>query len=223
MSENGAFLIFKSEFKDSIDSVAVYISNAIDFSKRTVIHKNGYAQGLSSDKTGENFAFYYSPDTCKNKLFEIVCLETYKYSSVTITADHIANKPASWKIQENEKLRFSDNGKMIYFATSPVFKERKTDSLPDDEVVKLDIWSWNDSRLQSSQLNEIEKQKKKGYLAVYHIDKDKAVQIADSSVDEVALNRKADNLTVLAYSNYKYQHLAQWSHLFLATIFGFVS
>ncbi|MDD3687390.1 MAG: hypothetical protein PHE56_11550, partial [Bacteroidales bacterium] len=210
MSENGAFLLFKSEFKDSIDTVAIYIANAMDFYPKTVIHKNGYAQGLSADKTGGNFAFYYSSDTAKNKLFEIICLETNKYSSVSLNADQIANKPAGWKIQENEKLRFSDNGKLMYFGTSPVFKERNTDSLPDDEVVKLDIWSWNDSKLQSSQLNEIEKQKKKGYLAVYHIDKDKAVQIADSSLDEVALNRKADNLLVLAYSNYKYQHLIQW-------------
>lgn len=210
MSENGAFLLFKSEFKDSIDSVAVFIVNSIDFIKRTVIHKNGYAQSLSADKTGGNFAFYYSSDTAKNKLFDIICLETSKYSSVTLNAEHIANKPAGWKIQENEKLRFSDNGKLMYFGTSPVFKERNTDSLPDDEVVKLDVWSWNDPRLQSAQLNEIEKQKKKGYLAVYHIDKDKAVQIADSSLDEVSLNRKADDLTVLAHSNYKYQHLVQW-------------
>ncbi len=212
LSENGNMLIFKSEFKDSIDSVAVFIVDAATMQKRQVIFQNGYAQGLSADKYGQRFAFYFSADTAKTKTYSLISGESLKYSKFEITTDIVKNIPAGWKISENYGLRFSDDGKKMYFGTSPVFPELKTDSLPDDEVVKLDIWSWNDSRLQSVQLKSLEKDKKKSYLCAYNFDKNTAVQIADSSMDDVSLSRKANCNFALGYSNYPYEYLEQWEN-----------
>lgn len=210
MSDNGSLLIFKSEFKDSIDSVAVYIVDAATMQKRQVLFQNGYAQGLSADKYGQRFAFYYSADTAKTKSFIIIPGESGKYSKSEITADMVKNIPSGWKISENYSLRFSEDGRKMYFGTAPVFPERKTDSLPDDEVVKLDIWSWNDSRLQSEQLKDMDKDRKKSYLCTYNFDKQNAVQVADSSMDDVSLSKKANCDVALGYSNYPYQYLVQW-------------
>jgi dipeptidyl aminopeptidase/acylaminoacyl peptidase len=210
LSENGSLLIYKSEYKDSIDSVAINIVDAKTMQNREILFKNGYAQGLSIDKVGNRYAFYYSTDTSKIKNFEIFCGETSKNTNFEIKQDLVVNIPVGWKISENHNISFAEDGRRMYFGTSPVFTERKTDTLPEDEIVKLDIWSWNDSRLQSAQLKDLEKDKKKTYLAVYNFDTSVAYQIADSLLDDVAISKKANSDLALAYSNYPYQNLVQW-------------
>ncbi|MDD3741751.1 MAG: hypothetical protein PHH30_10970, partial [Bacteroidales bacterium] len=211
LSENGKLLMFKSEFKDSIDSVEVCIVDNVLMQKHQVIFANGYVEGLSVDKTGDRFAFYYSTDTAKTKKYKIITGESIKYSKFEITETEINKIPTSWEISKHCNIKFSENGKFMYFGTSPVYFERKTDSLPEDEIVKLDIWSWTDGNIQSAQVKNLDKDKKKSYAVVYNFDKDFAVQIADSSMDDVRISKKGDCETVLAYSNYPYEHLIQWS------------
>jgi len=210
LSENGKLLIFKSEFKDSIDSVEVCIVDNVLMQKRHVIFTNGYVEGLSVDKMGERFAFYYSSDTAKNKKYKIITGESFKYSKFEIAEDEINKMPEGWAISKHSSIKFSENGKLMYFGTTPVYYERKTDSLPEDEIVNLDIWSWTDGEIQSAQLKKLDKDKKKSYTAVYNFDKDIAMQIADSSMDEVRISKKGNCETALAFSNYKYEHLIQW-------------
>lgn len=210
LSENGKMLIFKAEYKDSIDSVEVCIVDNVLMQKRQVIFSNGYVEGLSVDKTGERFAFYYSSDTAKVKKYKIIAGEGVKYSKFEITESDIDKTPTGWEISKHCTIKYSDNGKYMYFGTTPVYFDRKTDSLPEDEIVNLDIWSWTDGNIQSAQVKSLDKDKKKSYTAVYNFDRGVAVQIADSSMDEVRISRKGDCETAIAYSNYPYEHLIQW-------------
>lgn len=211
LSENGSLLVYRSEFKDSIDSTGIYITNPNSFEIKEILLFPGYSKGLSVDKHGERFAFYYSSDTAEIKIWTVKIFEMKYMELRDLNADDVINIPNDWTISENYKLAFTEDGDKLYFGTSFVIPELDLDSIPDDEIATLDIWSWNDGRIQPDQLHNLKKDKTKTFASVFNFSNNKAVQIADSSMDYVRLVTKGQNTLTLGYSSIPYEHTIQWT------------
>lgn len=211
LSDNGKYLLYKNEIPDSIDSVYLYLVNTITMENYCVLKESAYAKGLSFDKYGTQFSYFYSSDTAKEKNWVIKIGETESRRVVDISAEDIEAMPIGWKISENYKLSFTEDGKKLYFGTSFVLPEINNDSLPDDEIAKLDIWSWHDDRIMSHQLKSLEDDKKKTFACVYDLNSNSAIQIADSSMDVVRLKTRGQHDLVLGYTQIPYLDRIQWS------------
>ena len=68
------------------------------------------------------------------------------------------------------------------------------DTLLDEEKTKVDIWNWQDGRLQSQQLKELDNDLKQSYSAVYRIPDKKIVQLADTLITRIKTIKKGNGL-----------------------------
>ncbi|NBU53017.1 MAG: hypothetical protein EBS33_01370, partial [Alphaproteobacteria bacterium] len=74
-------------------------------------------------------------------------------------------------------------------------KKEAKDSLLENEKVKLDIWHWQDDRLQPQQLSELENDQKSTFLGVYDLS-DNSIKILESDTLEV---NKLDHRICILY------------------------
>ncbi|MBN1633773.1 MAG: S9 family peptidase [Ignavibacteria bacterium] len=163
----------------------VYIYN-IKKKKAYIIFKSkGKTSNLAIDDDGLQTAFLYAKDTSGIKKYSLYYSSNPFQRATRIADSNTYFLPDNWEISENAKLDFSDDGSKLYFGTAPKVYDIPKDSLPEDEIFKVDIWNWNDIRLQSQQLFELEKDKKKTYRAVYRTDEKAFYQLEDSLIEKI--------------------------------------
>src|SRR5204862_4666609 len=69
-------------------------------------------------------------------------------------------------VSENGSLSFSKMGKRLFLGTAPIQPPKDTTTVDIDKV-SVDIWNYKDDYLQTVQLNRLQTDLKKTYLAVY--------------------------------------------------------
>ena len=114
-------------------------------------------------------------------------------------------------MNEFREPKFADDGKRLYFSTSPIAPKPTKDTLtPDDEKVKMDVWSWTDSRLQPMQQRRLKEEKERGFLAFYDLPSGKITPLANREVPTVAFDEKTTTRYLLGLSDLPYQVQASW-------------
>ena len=207
----GHSITFVRQTKDSLDRTEIVV---FDTDKRniTIIFKQtGIAKQIASDQQGGRFAFLFSTDTIKEKVFSLY------YGSLTtgepkpVVTPNGTGVPLDWSPSEYGNLSFSDNGQRVFFGTNRKPQAEPKDSLIDDEKPVLDIWTWKDKELQSEQKVNLEKEKKRTYTAVYLIEKDKFIQLGDPVVRDVKTIQKGNGQVALGIDPSPYKLASSWS------------
>lgn len=208
-SKNGELLSIISTKKDSIDTVAVSVFRGNKSKIDTVFRTNGAAKNITCDNAGLQMAFQFSQDTGKIKQYRMMLWNSVWVKPKTIIDTVEKEFPANWCLSENQAPKFSESGNLLYFGTAMKQHPEPKDTLLDDEKLRLDLWSWTDSRIQPQQLKELDKDRKQTYQAVYLIKDSIIVQLADSLVDKVTI-LKQNPAIALATSDIPYEKLASW-------------
>ena len=78
------------------------------------------------------------------------------------------------------------------------------------EQPKLDIWSWNDEYIQPIQLKNLNREKKRTYLAKINIDGTNPVQLADPTLESVGIGDENKEQYVITYTDKPYRMSQQW-------------
>ena len=209
-SKNGNLLTFVTLKKDSIDSTAVNVFDTRSLKLLKILEKPGFAKKVIASNDGKQVAFMFTSDTTKVKRYGLYLWDD-KTQKTTLVADTSkAGIPAGWEVSENGNLSFAEDGSKLYFGTAPKKFPESRDTLLDEEKVKVDIWSWNDGRLQSQQLKNLEDDLKKNYLAVYRIVDQRIVQLADTLLEQVKTFRKGNADFALGLTNKPYEILSSW-------------
>ncbi|HBS88299.1 MAG: hypothetical protein A2W91_17720 [Bacteroidetes bacterium GWF2_38_335] len=209
ISEEGNLICYISNKKDSIDTACVYVFNTLDKTEKNILTRNGKAKDLTIDKAGNQIAFLFSADTAKIKIYSLFYWSAK--SGVLSVADTLTkNMPSDWCVNEKSAPFFSNDGNELYFKTSPKPEKEIKDTLLDDEKVKVDVWNWQDKKLQSQQVKEVEKEKSRGYQVVIHLKKLNMVQLADKIVSEISIEKKRENPLALGFAGDEYDMLSSW-------------
>jgi len=204
-------LVFISEGKDSAFEAGIYVLNLTENSTQKIFDGKGKFKQLTIDKTGEKVAF--AGDVSKEKKKEVTNCSLY-YWSKTEKADVVVDYsntslPENWEISENGRLSFSENGNRLFFGTAPK-KAPKDTTILEEEIPVLDIWHWNEEELQSAQIVNKNRDSKKSYLAVFHLDSEKAVQLETPVFSGIRQIKKGDSGKLLAWSNHPYAVQSMW-------------
>jgi len=210
VSKNGELFSFIRQVKDSIDSTFVYnftTKKAID---QLVFEAEGVAKKPGLDKKGEQLAFVFSADTTKEKNYDLVYWHQKKKEAEVIIDSLTDGMVENWRVSEHRAPSFSENGNRMFFGTAPMVELKPKDTLPDEEKVHVDIWNWKDPLLQPHQKKQLEKEKKRNYLAVYYPDNDNMIQIADKDMPDVRTYNKGNTDVAMGYSSLPYQQLMSW-------------
>jgi len=209
-AKNGNLLTFITMKKDSIDSVAVNIFDIRTQKLQKIFEKPGYAKKVVSDGTGKQIAFLYTSDTSKIKRYQLQLWD--EKSKIPFLVADTATKgiPAGWEVSDNVDINFSDDGSKLYFSTNPKKMPEPKDTLLEEEKIKVDLWSWNDTKLQSQQLKSLDRDLKKSYSALYRIADKKVLQLADTLLEQVRTFRKGNAEFALGTTNKPYEILSSW-------------
>ena len=212
VSKNGTIFLVKTMIKDSVDSLSIIIFNSLNVSSHELIKTAGDIKDFAVDEMGKQVAFIMSEDTSEIKNYSLY----YAAASADKKAKKIVdvnNKhmPEGWNVSEHSNLSFSRNAKRIFFETVPILPAEPEDSLLVEEKYSVDIWHWQDKRLQSQQIKSLEKDLKKNYRAVYFTDKKKMLQLATEDVERVGIFDHGNGRYALGYSRTKYQKAYSWS------------
>jgi len=211
-AKKGAALLFESTGKDSTFLQGVYHFDIK--SKELTRLKTGdlkYEQYAISDD-GSQVAFLLDDDTTKT------LVRNYKlnyWKSGMDSAEFKLDKEGlenNWIVSNHGNLFFSEDGSKLYFGTSPEPVVQDT-SLLEDEIIQVEIWHYQDERLMTQQENQRKNDEQRNHLMVYHIDKNKFVQLANEEVPQLQFadyrNRNRIN-NILGLHNEKYYKNVSW-------------
>jgi len=210
VSKNGELFSFIRQVKDSIDSTFVYNFNTKKELDNLIFEAEGVAKKPGLDDEGEQLAFVFSADTAKEKNYDLAYW-SHKDNLAEIVIDSLTKDLIDgWRVSEHKGPSFSDNGERLFFGTCPAIEVRPKDTLPDDEKVHVDVWNWKDPLLQPQQKKQLDKEKKRNYLAVYYPGDDEIIQIANKDMPDVRTYDKGNTEIALGLSNLPYQQLMSW-------------
>ena len=192
---------------DSSFSAGVYLFDLANEVLMPVLEAEGKFKQLCIADNGDQLAFLADTTDAEKPSF---ALYYWNGENETIVADNNSDAiPENWEISENGNLSFSDNGERLFFGTAPILPEKDTTIL-EEEIPALDVWTWNEEQLQTVQLNKRERDLKKTYLAVVHLDDQKMVQLETELFSGIRKIKNGDADKLLAYSNRPYAVQTMW-------------
>lgn len=123
-----------------------------------------------------------------------------------IDSASIGNK---WALRTNNDLDWTKDGERIFFGVMPQdmvdlenkqAEEEKSDSAEIDiydmdEILdekELDVWHWDDPRIKTHERETWNSRKNRVYRAVYHLNKNRWVQLADKNMPEVSVSENSN-------------------------------
>jgi dipeptidyl aminopeptidase/acylaminoacyl peptidase len=193
----------------STDSSVVIVFDSQTQRMAEVFAAKGEVKKISSDRSGHLTSFIYSPDTSKIKVYDLWLSREFAKAEKVIDRSN-SSMPHGWAVSETSDMTFSDDGTRLYFGTAEVPVKEPPDTLLDEEKYKLDIWSWSDDLLQPMQKKQLDQELKRSYPAVYNINKDRMLQLADTTIYSVRIDTKANHPFVLGNSDLNYRKSMSW-------------
>jgi len=204
----GNMLVVTSIEEDSVNTSRIHVMDTKSGEVKMIWEKEGVTKKVSGDEFLSNLAFLHSEDTAKIKVYSLYYWNS-KMESASLLADSLTEgMPDGFVVSENGSLRFSEDSKMLFVGTSekPVIEEKKKDSLLSDEKVHIDIWHWKDPILQSMQLKQVAREKKKTFQAVIHLKKRKFIQLGEKEfLESFRMVRFGSSAYALALNDKPYE------------------
>ena len=216
LSDQGNRVVFAREIlKDTIIYRGVFAYTpankstlTLDTSSKVEVYKN-----LTLDKKGEQAAWMSSPDTAKAdvKRFALHFRDFGKKSNVLVADTSTTVLPPYWIPSEFQKPKFSDDGKRLYFGAAPVGKPSLKDTtMLDEELSRVDVWSWTDDKLQPMQDKQRKDMLERNYWTLYDTGSRKVVPLGNEEVAYVSINYKVNQPFMLGKSFEPYQKMSSW-------------
>lgn len=213
-TENGQFLAIVTTGIDSTDYEAgIYIYNTSTGELKEVFNNTLGVKKISWDKNGEQLTWIANTDTSEaGKSAQLKYYDLFywnnKKEELTILSKtfEIAEK---WMISEHADLYFSHDGTRLFFGIAPEPLLPDTTVLKEDIAV-VDIWSWTDGYLQPQQLVNLEREKKRSYLAVFHLKTKKYVQLETLEIPDSRKPWDGESKYIVGLTDKPYQKLISW-------------
>ncbi len=94
--------------------------------------------------------------------------------------------PEEMVISEFSDLEFSDDGSMVF--TGLKEQQKKPSGKKDkEERANVDVWHWQDDRVQSVQQRRASRDRRSTYAAVIHVEQNKFVQLGDKELSRISI------------------------------------
>lgn len=166
---------------------------------------------LSLDEVGSQLAFVGTSSAQNDlvKLYQLYYFNLKENKKEIVTNDNSEMKK-NWVISENRLLKFSKNGKQLYFGVAPKPIAKDTAMIANDHAV-VDIWNYKDDYLQTVQLKELKDDLKKSYAAVMQTEKPNFFRNIDGvDLDTLRVVNEGNAEFVLGVTSLNNRISSQW-------------
>lgn len=212
-AEKGKKLAFATSGKTKKDNAAVYVYN-LETNKLQEIyqHRKAKISQLNFSKTGNKLSFIADNDSTKVQQRPN---ELYFWNANNSKAQKLLDNnttPKGYKVSSDGKIRFSKDEKKLFFGlTTPTIVKDTT--LVNEEIVNVEVWSYNQPRLYTVQEQQLKNDLKKSYETVIHLDSKKLVQLGTKEYPNVKLTKDANSNYALVRNPKPHQLESQWDGL----------
>jgi dipeptidyl aminopeptidase/acylaminoacyl peptidase len=204
----GKRLVFSTTGNDSTLQSGVYSYDLQTGKLDNIFKSKGKFKKLSLTEDGQQIAFIADLDTNTKTQIRLPKLYYWKSGEVQaklLTDENQTFAPQGWLVSEHYQPRFSKDGTKLFFGTNPKPIVADTTLLPE-EIVNVEVWNWQDKKLQTQQKVTLDEDKKRSYLAVISLDNLKIVQLGFLEIPTVVLDKEANHNIVLATSDVPYSN-----------------
>ena len=210
VSEDGATVAYTASSEDG-DADGVYVVATSSGQAMRVAEGEGlYTQLVLSDD-GRQVVFLTNRDSFLADQPEYVLHHSEDGDPAeAVASSETDGVPEGWWVSEHGSLRFSESGERLFFGTAPRPEpdDEDEEELLDEEKVELDVWHWQDDLIQPMQKLQADRERRRTYEAVVHLDRrNRVVQLANEDMPNVEVGREGDADVALAETNIKYLYL----------------
>lgn len=212
LAKKGRFLIYATSGEKKNENGGVY---RYDVDKRTQValfeshEKTKYPQ-LGISPSGKRIGFVVDADSTKS-LIKKPDLYAWKQgeTKARVLVASMEN-PSKLLVSQDEALTFSENEKRLFFGlrTKPIVQDT---TLLEEEIVNVEVWTYDEPRLYTVQELDVKKDKKKAYLSLYDFERSNLVQIADPIYDYVHYADEGNSPYAVVGNGTPYQLQSQWT------------
>ncbi len=213
LSKSGKLVGFHQLSPDTSLFSVIYALTSDDNVLEICHEGEGIADKIVCDDSGKKLAFLFAGDTSVVAGLDLHYWEIGKNASEVVVDSSGASLTEEMFVNKYGELYFSGNSERLFFGSSPMPPKAPEDTLLDDERVSLDIWSWEDQLLQPMQKKQLEKEKKRTWLAYYDINREKPVQLAGDSLRDIVTMHKGDGNVMLGFIDSHYGKILSWEGL----------
>lgn len=173
---------------DTLDSNFVYLFNT-ETLEASKLFSGVSANSLNFDFNSNQLAFFGTQDTSKVKVYDLFYWNANEGLKKIVDTNHNA-LPENYSVSDGSRISFSRDGSKLYFGIWEIKREEPEDTIPSNEKFKVDIWHYQDERVQPQQLLTAKKDKKEHFKCVFHLNSKKLIQLENEKIkDGYSLNR----------------------------------
>ncbi len=211
-SKKGKVLAFTTTGADKESNAGVYVLE-VETGELMAVHeakKAKYSQ-LTLSESGKHLAFIADTDTTK---VQIRPNELFHWSSGMDQAEKLVDGTSTrngLRPSAHASVSFSKNEDRMYFglAKPPVVKDT---SLVEEEIVNVEVWTYNEPRLYTVQELQLKNDTVKAYTSVIHLEKPKdPVQLASVEYPDLQLTKEGNTDYALVSTSKPYDLESQWT------------
>lgn len=171
--------------------------------------KTKYAK-LSFSDSGKRLGFVVDADTTKAFLRPN---QLYTWNASNNNTEMVVDNtsaPKGYRVSTDGSLSFSKDESKLYFglALPPVEKDT---TLIDEEIVNVEVWTYNEPRLYTVQEMQVENDQKKSFETVYHLNTKKLIQIATEAYPDSRIANEGNGTFAVISNSEPYMLESQWS------------
>ena len=213
-AKEGKRLAYITTGVDSTIAAGVYVLNLENNQLTNVFtaEKAKYPQ-LSLSESGKNLGFVADLDTTK---IQIRPNELYLWKEgeeghdlATKLAD-ASSSPQGYRVSADGAISFSKDETRMFFglATLPIVKDT---TLLEEEIVNVEVWTYNEPRLYTVQELQVEADQKRSYTTVIRLNKNnQMVQLATTAYPDSELGDEGNAEYALVSTSRPYELESQW-------------
>ena len=199
--------------KDSLGQTRVLLYKSLHAALDTISTGGNDFRGYSFSEDGKQLAFLAERDARPKELMKYYRLYYFKEgmdsAAVLVDRNSVGVKLGT-TISEFSMLRFSKAGNRLFFGTAPLQPARDT-NLIEMDLVKLDVWHYNDDYLQTQQLYNLKNDQERNYLALIELDSRKIIQLGSPQLPQVYLPFEGEGPWAYGVTDWGHRIEAQWT------------
>ena len=210
LAEKGPHLIFNSK-GDSTFQAGVYKYSFKNKKLKPIYRAKGAVKNLTLNESGDKAAFLINLDTTNLKIPPFELGFAADKDSAKIIAHHNSRAiKNNWYVNEHYKPIFSEDDQSLFFGINPKPILGDT-SLLEEEIVNVEVWSYNDNRLHTQQKVRQKDDEKKAYIVRYDLKKKSFHQITNSvDVHNVLFTDKRNEDNYFCFAEEHYLKTISW-------------
>ncbi|MFT6709344.1 MAG: dipeptidyl aminopeptidase/acylaminoacyl peptidase, partial [Flavobacteriales bacterium] len=211
-SKKSKRVLFSSSGDESEFIPGIYLFDGEKKSLKPLFRYKGEYHKLSLSENGTQAAFIADLDTTDNRTrpYQLFYFEEgTSEEAALIGAAGDSFMPKDWNISSEYEPLFSPDGSKLFFGIKPLPFLPDT-SLLEEEKVKVEIWGYQDSRLQTQQNVTLEEDKKKSYRSVWFPKTGQYQILEDQALPNSRIGDEGNADWVLVYTEEPYLRSMSW-------------